>query len=397
MDSDALAPPRLLGRRRPEVSLSQLVSAASRIGKRCALILVSLAAGLIVASLWIRSRKRRREGEDVQMTDVPAQAQGASKETHDESRPAANQERQQKTAVVRAGLVDISLGVTVLGLLSYGLARFLVDGFLAPFHLSFDEIGLDYGKLVATGILFTIPSVVVIMLAYRISDNIWRRIAPPLMNARTEAGRLIAFTLVYALAAAFLTLLYIVAGRYLDVIPLPDKDRQTWGGTLRLVLLAVLISAIVALLFDSRGSFRNYWRRAVRSMRAAPPGQMLPAFWRLTGGVVTSLVLFSAFCFTAYSLGVRYADTVEAGRRLNVTVLGLRLPGVAAKPVKVVMLDGASPTPLPNGSCLLLIGERGETDLLYDFHEKLIYRVSTQNMYTVEDTDAEGCQAATTG
>ncbi|WP_328467930.1 hypothetical protein OHA21_50380 [Actinoplanes sp. NBC_00393] len=292
------------------------------------------------------------------------------------------------TASARPGILDIGFTVTLLGLLSYGFARFLVDGFLAPFHLSFDEIGLDYGKLVASGILFTIPSTIVILVVYRTSENFWRHRVPRLMNARTDARRLAAFAMAFALAVALLYGLYFLARRYL---PLPDHGRETWWGeTTRWLLLGALITAILALLFDSRLFFRKYWQQAVSRVRDEPAGPM-PGRWPIVVGGVMSAVLLGLFCFTGYSLGSRYAATVQAGQRLDLTVLGLRLPGVAAKPVRIVMVDSTAPAPRPAGSCLLMIGERGETVVFYDHRTEEIFRISTQNMYTVEDVDADSC------
>ncbi len=293
---------------------------------------------------------------------------------------------------VRSAILDFGLGLTILALLSYCLAWFLIDGFLVPFNLSFDEVGLDYSKLVAVGALFILPCAIPLVIVYRVADSVWRKIAPRLRDALPAAGPLGIMMAVHFIVAAVLLTLATLAANALDLLPIPGQDRDQLGSVLRFAILGATIAFIFSLWLakPARDFLQNAWK-PVSTIVRSEPAKPVGGAWRLFGGLGAGLLLLAAFCMTAYSVGNYYSGVVTDGRRLNVTLAGLRLPGLAAKPVRVETPDGKPLHNLPSSDCMLLLGERGETIILFDHSTASIYRLSTQTVFTVEKVESAAC------
>jgi hypothetical protein len=308
----------------------------------------------------------------------------------------------------RVGKVDVSnvgVAATLLGLASYSLARFLLDGFLSPFHLTFQDVGLDYVDLVGAGALILVPTVVILLTVLKVADHVAVMLEGPVSrgseyfrrNSRTVAAMLFAGAVQGFLLAALLAI-WLVLVSLLNLVPEPEGNLTVAKSVAQTSLTAILGVAIYLIVRDAKDFIRS--SRPARSSDVAPSGGAPPQLdgtMRVGAEVkaglryVATAASLCVVCVVAHYSGSRYAHSVQSGERLEVTVAGLQIPGLLARPVQLYQPDAKAELPVLTGRCTLLLGVRDGTMLFYLKDRQQILRMSAENVSIVESATTRAC------
>jgi flagellar biogenesis protein FliO len=267
--------------------------------------------------------------------------------------PVSSSSEVKSTATDRQRLISdggfIASVLAFVGLLSYGVGRFSIDGFLGEFHLTFQDLGLQYTDIVASGALVMIPVLAIAVVVYLGVKRLVSYFPSDASRARVAALGITAYVLsVMLLVGAYLL---IVSGNNDIQMPAPVNS-----------VLLVILSAILSLLvFDALRFIDKAMTPKARRERSN--------FWRMmdfSAGPLSAVVIVGCVFWGAHERGQAYAVQLQAKQEVDVSLYGLHFLGIRARPVQIYEASTKGRLTRPSHRCLLYMGENGGTVVFYD-------------------------------
>jgi hypothetical protein len=310
----------------------------------------------------------------------------------------------------RRGIGGVGTVLTFLGLASYGMARFMVDGYLAPFRLSYGDVGLEYTDLVANGAVFAVPVAFGIGLVY------WRDDVRSWLRLPRGQLRILAVLVVVNVGLIFSLFLLAVGIDQLLRLLSPSIVAQDLLAQAITLFLLVFVGVVSAAFIHESSQFMSRMgriRAAARQRRPGPQRESTsPAEQSERSGfdglaIVLSVAMVIASCVAFHAIGSHFATAVQDGRRVHFSLLGVGMPGLRAEPVALYKPDNATPLspepaafepgeqPLPIAlepeECVLFLGSTDGTAIFYWPRGHAVLRFAVESISIKEQLGKAKC------
>ena len=258
-----------------------------------------------------------------------------------------------------------SLLITLIGLLSYGLGRLMVDGFYGELHTTAEAAGLGYTSILEPTALVTAIVAIAGTALAAISDAL-------LAAARWLIEYRHIIFLILGLVALAAGLAYVLAFARIEE------------------LLAFLSSASVVAFKTLLSRVQGVFGRFAGGKAAAPPTAAARSvgfrptpstkLQRVTS-VALSLAVLAGLFFTAHEFGIREGKQAVSGKSVSITLLGFTIDSVTATVVRIQpATPGAAMDQLAKARCLLQVGPGSSALVLYNPANKVTTTVPADQL-----------------
>jgi hypothetical protein len=244
-----------------------------------------------------------------------------------------------------------SLLIMLIGLLSYGLGRLMVDGFYGELHTTAEAAGLGYASILEPAALFTAIVAIIGTALAAISDAL-------LAAACWLIEHRHVFFLVLGLVALATGAVYLIAIARID-------ELLAFLSSVSVVAFNTLLRKFQGILGRSTGGkTRAPTNAAARSVGLRPPPST--KLQRVIS-VTLSIAVLAGLFFTAHEFGIHEGRQAASGKSVSITLLGFNIPSIIATVVRV-QPDTSSPAldQLGKAHCLLQVGPGSSELVLYN-------------------------------
>ncbi len=278
-------------------------------------------------------------------------------------------------------LSDVGPILSLLGLFSYGLARFAIDAFFERFKIAPEDVGLGYASILGPAAFLTTAifafSAITLFVLSALPERVQR--APQrLAKVMPTAAFVLASQLINVIFAAVALGLFILFRKIVEGLAVFGGP-NSFGTKLVLSLYALGIgsSVVVYALRDLIVGARRIAKVARISLgvedeeKISQPSRLVAVLQVLVAVAVLGAVLFAAHRF-----GAQQASQAAVGRSVEIRLAGILAPGLSARHASVAPASNtANLGGAEKSRCLMHIGEGGGFAIFYEVDSRRTIRL----------------------